>query len=59
MAVISGPWSLWAPSFGERAIDFARMRRQLLAVGDTLLMLDDVSRGGDRRPVSNRPRAAA
>jgi hypothetical protein len=44
MAVISGPWSLWAPVFGERAIDFARMRRQLLAVGDTLLSLDDVSR---------------
>jgi hypothetical protein len=44
MAVISGPWSLWAPSFGARAIDFARMRRQLLAVGDTILVLDDVSR---------------
>ena len=44
MAVISGAWSLWAPSFGARAIDFARMRRQLLAVGDTVLALDDASR---------------
>ncbi|MET0134071.1 MAG: hypothetical protein ABW215_10815, partial [Kibdelosporangium sp.] len=31
MAMISGPWSLWAPSFGEDAIDFARMRSQVLA----------------------------
>lgn len=39
LAMISGPWSLWAPSFGESAIDFARMRKQLLAAGDALLGL--------------------
>ena len=39
MAMISGPWSLWAPSFGESAIDFARMRKQLLAAGDAVLGL--------------------
>lgn len=44
MAVISGPWSLWAPSFGEQAVDFDHMRQQLLAVGDTVLALDDVPR---------------
>lgn len=44
MAMISGPWSLWAPSFGERAIDFERMRRQLLAAGDAVLALDDLPR---------------
>jgi hypothetical protein len=44
MAVISGPWSLWAPSFGRDAIDFARMRNQILAAGDTALALADVPR---------------
>jgi hypothetical protein len=44
MAVISGPWSLWAPSFGRDAIDFARMRSQVLAAGDTVLALGDVPR---------------
>ncbi len=39
LAMISGPWSLWAPSFGESAIDFTRMRRQLLAAGDAVLGL--------------------
>jgi len=39
MAMISGPWSLWAPSFGESAIDFARMRKQLLAAGDAIVGL--------------------
>jgi hypothetical protein len=39
MAMISGPWSLWAPSFGETAIDFGRMRTQLLAAGDAILGL--------------------
>ncbi|HEV7733196.1 MAG TPA: hypothetical protein VGR62_13580 [Candidatus Binatia bacterium] len=39
MAMISGPWSLWAPSFGESAIDFTRMRSQLLAAGDAVLGL--------------------
>jgi hypothetical protein len=40
VAMISGPWSLYAPAFGERAIDYRRMRAQLLAVGDTVLALD-------------------
>lgn len=44
MQMISGPWSVWAPSFGERAVDFERMRRQLLAAGDTVLALDDLPR---------------
>jgi hypothetical protein len=39
-AIISGPWSLWAPSFGRSALDFGVMRKQLLAVGDTILTLD-------------------
>jgi len=39
LAMISGPWSLWAPSFGESAIDFTRMRTQLLAAGDAVLSL--------------------
>lgn len=44
LAIISGPWSLWAPYFGESAIDFDRMRSQLLAVGDVILALDDLPR---------------
>jgi hypothetical protein len=44
MAMISGPWSLWAPSFGEEAVDFARMRRQTLAAGDATLALSGVPR---------------
>jgi hypothetical protein len=42
MAMISGPWSLWAPSFGESAIDFGRMRKQLLAAGDAVLGLSQL-----------------
>jgi hypothetical protein len=44
LAMISGPWSLYAPSFKERALDFGRMRTQLLAVGDAVLALDGVPR---------------
>lgn len=44
IAGISGPWSLWAPVFGEDAIDFERMRNQTLAVGDIAVELDDVPR---------------
>ena len=44
LAMISGPWSLYAPSFRRSAIDFKRMRSQLLAVGDTVLALDEVPR---------------
>ncbi len=40
LAMISGPWSLYAPSFRGRALDYRRMRSQLLAVGDTVLALD-------------------
>lgn len=43
MAGISGPWSMWAPSFGEAAVDFDRMRLQTLVVGDTILALDDTA----------------
>ena len=42
--MISGPWSLYAPSFRESAIDYGRMRSQLLAVGDSVLALDGVPR---------------
>lgn len=44
IATISGPWSLWAPSYGESALDFNHMHKQLLALGDILLKLDGVSR---------------
>jgi hypothetical protein len=44
IAGISGSWSLWAPSFGEDAIDFERMRDQALAFGDIAVQLDDVPR---------------
>lgn len=44
MAMISGPWTLWAPAFGPDAIDFTRMRSQVLAAGDTILALGHVSR---------------
>ena len=42
-SVITGPWSLWAPSFGARAVDFGRMRKQVLAMGDLIRSLDRVS----------------
>ena len=40
LAMISGPWSLYAPAFRERALDYRRMRAQLLAAGDAVLTLD-------------------
>jgi hypothetical protein len=40
LAMISGPWSLYAPAFRGSALDYTRMRSQLLAVGDTVLALD-------------------
>jgi hypothetical protein len=43
-SAITGPWSLWAPSFGARAVDFARMRREILAVSDVARALDDTPR---------------
>ena len=39
LAMISGPWSLYDPVFGADAIDFDRMRNQLLAAGDAILAL--------------------
>ncbi|WP_143466612.1 hypothetical protein [Lentzea kentuckyensis] len=44
MAMISGPWTLWAPSFGAEAVDHERMRRQVLAAGDAITALAPVSR---------------
>lgn len=44
LAMISGPWSLYAPSFRGNALDYQRMRSQLLAVGDTVLALDGAPR---------------
>jgi hypothetical protein len=40
LAMISGPWSLYAPAFRETALDYRRMRSQLLAAGDSVLALD-------------------
>mgnify|MGYP000549847590 CR=1 FL=1 len=43
-AAITGPWSMFDPVFGEKAIDFAHMRRQVLAMGDVARSLDGVDR---------------
>jgi hypothetical protein len=40
--IISGPWSLYAPSFGEKAVKVRWIRGQLVAIGDALLALDDL-----------------
>ncbi|WP_157357309.1 hypothetical protein [Amycolatopsis nigrescens] len=44
LATISGPWSLWAPSFGAKAVDFDRAHRQTLAIGDAILALQHLPR---------------
>lgn len=44
VSTISGPWSLWAPSYGESALDFDRMRTQLMVAGDVLLASNKLSR---------------
>jgi hypothetical protein len=44
LAMISGPWTLYDPAFGSRAIDFAQMRAQVLAAGDAILALDGLPR---------------
>ena len=44
LAMISGPWSLYDPLFGRSAIDFGRMRSQVLAAGDSILALDGLPR---------------
>jgi len=43
-AAITGPWSMFDPVFGEKAIDFEHMRRQVLAMGDVARTLDGVDR---------------
>lgn len=43
-AIVSGPWSLWSPFFGSNAVDFQRLRHQILAAGDVLLNVDRLSR---------------
>jgi hypothetical protein len=43
-SVITGPWSLWAPSFGADAIDISVLRQQVLAAGDVVRALDTVPR---------------
>jgi hypothetical protein len=43
-SLISGPWTLWAPSFGTSAVDAERMRAQTLALGDIYCALDDVDK---------------
>lgn len=59
-AIISGPWSLWAPAFGRDAIDLKRLRDQTLALGDVCLALDGVPRdvilGGYREEREKRRR---
>lgn len=50
LAIISGPWSLWAPGFGARAVDFERAHRQTLAVGDAIMALQDVPRAAIAGP---------
>ena len=44
LAMISGPWTLYDPAFGRRAIDFGQMRSQVLAAGDAILTLDGLPR---------------
>ena len=59
LAMISGPWSLYAPSFRGSALDYRRMRSQLLAVGDTVLALDGAPTRPDRRGLPRDARAAS
>jgi hypothetical protein len=44
-SLISGPWSLWAPWFGQEAVDIGRLRKQTLALGDIYLALENVEKG--------------
>jgi hypothetical protein len=44
LAMISGPWTLYDPAFGRRALDFGQMRSQVLAAGDAVLALDGLPR---------------
>lgn len=42
-AIISGPWSLWAPYFGSAAVDVERLRAQTMAVGDLYMAVAQLS----------------
>ena len=53
MATISASWSLWAPSFGKDAIDFNLMRNQLLAIGDSVLELQNHSQAEIEGPYAD------
>jgi hypothetical protein len=44
MALIEGPWSLWAPYFGAYAIDYDTLRLQHMAIGDVVLGLMEYSK---------------
>ncbi|SMC76872.1 hypothetical protein [Lentzea albidocapillata] len=59
MAMISGPWTLWAPSFGARAVDHDRMRRQVLAAGDAITALAPLPRDQIAGPYLDLRRARA
>jgi hypothetical protein len=59
MAMISGPWTLWAPSFGAEAVDHERMRRQVLAAGDAITALAPVARDQIAGPYLDLRRARA
>ncbi|MFD5826504.1 hypothetical protein [Lentzea sp. NPDC060358] len=59
MAMISGPWTLWAPSFGAAAVDHDRMRRQVLAAGDAVTALASVPRDQIAGPYPDLRRARA
>ncbi|CAK7198277.1 hypothetical protein SEUCBS139899_000937 [Sporothrix eucalyptigena] len=41
-SLISGPWSLWAPSFGIEAVDVHRLWQQTLAIGDVYFAIDSL-----------------
>ncbi|NKE61317.1 hypothetical protein FXN61_32950 [Lentzea sp. PSKA42] len=59
MAMISGPWTLWAPSFGADAVDHEHMRRQVLAAGDAITALGPVPREQIAGPYLDLRRARA
>lgn len=59
MAMISGPWTLWAPAFGAEAVDHERMRRQTLAAGDAITALAPVPRDQIAGPYLDLRRARA
>lgn len=42
-SIISGPWSLWAPEFGVKAVDANRLRNQTLAFADVIGLVSPLS----------------